>query len=141
MIKRILSGLAAVAICATSAAATYTPGLLPDGFGGGSVPADPLALKDERKAAGHGGHYFGQVTRCYSTGANNVANGKPDGVDACIEKATTSYEGKLAKLLYLPDCFDIDAEAAAYADEAQGHNPTTYCAPSPSGAFLDTATF
>ncbi len=141
MLKRTLSGLAAIAICATSAAAAYTPGPLPsDTFGGGYVPADALVLKDEQKAAKAGALHAVKVTGCYAKGVTNVANGKPDGVAACIQKSTEVYDLKLAALLNLPDCHDYSADAPVISALVKTFNPGVYCE-SPSGAFIDSATF
>ncbi len=141
MLKRTLSGLAAIAICATSAAAAYTPGPLPEStFGGGYVPPDALVLKDEQKAHTAGAGHAVKAANCYAKGVSNVANGKPDGVATCLSTANAVYEGKLAKLLYLPDCHDYAADDDVINAIVKAFNPGVYC-DSPSGAFIDTATF
>jgi len=148
--KKFLGTLTAVtvALFATSAmAGTYVSGPLPSEFGGGRVPTSPDVFKAVGKASKEGAKLAGGAAKCYSKGAKNVSKGSPSGVTACLTDAKkgvlTKFTAKVTKISTksaLPPCHDFLSDGNLIVSLTKGFNPLVYCQ-SPSGAFLDQASF
>ena len=118
-----------------SDAATYVSAPLPTEFGGGVVPADPKVLKNDQKASATIAKLAATVEKCYSKGVGNLAKGKPDGVDACLNDPA---KGALPKFIAaidkidvkapgLSSCYDFKAAGQSVANTVKASNATVYC--------------
>ena len=136
----------AVALWASAAlAGVYVSGPLPSEFSGGTIGPNPDVFKANLKAYGAGTKLSSAASKCFGKGAQNVAKGKPSGVDTCINNSKKGilpkYIAKDAKILPKAPC-GIGAATAGplVVGLVKSFNPNIYCQ-SPSGAFLDTAAF
>ena len=149
--KKFLGTMTAVtvALFASSAmAGVYVSGALPSAdFGGGWVSPNPDVHKAIGKASREGAKLAGGAAKCYSKGAKNVSKGNPSGVNTCINDAKkgvlTKYTAKVTKISTkspLPPCHNFFTDGPLIVSLTKGFNPLIYCQ-SPSGAFLDQASF
>ncbi len=149
--KKLIGTMTALVVALSASVAlagTYVSGPLPSEFTGGYLPPDPNAYKAIAKSSTEGSKLAGGLSKCYSKGAKNVSKGLPSGVNECISNSkkgvVTKYLAKQAKIASkspLPPCGIGGTTAANLLTVlVSSFNGVVYCQ-SPSGAFLDLASF
>ena len=143
----ITTGLAFALSASVAMAGVYISGPLPSEFSGGFASSNPDVFKAVGKASKEGSKLTGGLVKCFSKGAKNFSKGKATGVDTCINNTKkgvlTKFYAKIAKAASkspLPPCHNFTLDGTTILTITKGFNPAVYCQ-SPSGAFLDQASF
>ena len=143
----ITIGLAVAFSASTALAGVYVSGALPSEFSGGYVSPNPDVFKAAGKASKENAKLASGLGKCYSKGASNIAKGKASGVDSCVNNTKKGvipkFLAKIAKTASkspLPACHNFQVDAPTIRALVKGFSGIVYCQ-SPSGAFLDDATF
>ena len=143
----ITTGLAVALSASVAMAGVYVSGPLPSEFSGGFASPNPDVFKAVGKASKEGSKLAGGLAKCFSKGASNFSKGKASGVDTCINNSKkgviSKFYAKIAKTASkspLPTCHNFALDGNLIRTITKGFNPAVYCQ-SPSGAFLDQASF
>ena len=148
--KKFLGTMTALAVALSASVAmagVYVSGPLPSEFTGGYVSPNPDVMKAVGKASKEGSKIAAGASKCFSKGASNVSKGKASGVDTCINNSKKGvlpkYAAKIAGTAAkspLPACHNFQDDGPFIVSLVKGFNGLIYCQ-SPSGAFIDQATF
>ena len=135
-------------ICVAASASEFSGGYVPPSY---LVGDDALRLVNTRKGvgkvAGARSKLTADLSKCFTKGARNVSRGKSSGVAMCINGAKKgavpkylAYVANTSAKTALPACHNFPADAVTIWALVKSFNPQIYWQ-SPSGAFLDSATF